>query len=71
MYHIAPTEFTKSKTIYIQQIITIYFLSTSGISARFFIFAFGEWHEIRKVKSVVYHIAPKNTSKTPSIKAKI
>ena len=71
MCHFAPAKSTKSKAIYIQQIITSYFIHTSDISARFFIFAFGKPHKIRKVKTVVCRIAPKNTSKTLSIKAKV
>jgi len=40
-----------------QQITTCCFFKTSGVSALFCIFAFGKRREIRKLETVVYHMA--------------
>ena len=53
------------------QQITMHYLSRrADISARFFIFAFGNGRKIREVETVVYHFAPEKSIKAPSIKAK-
>ena len=46
MYHFAPTKNPKSEIIYIQQITTCHFSKTSGIPARFGIYAFRKWRKI-------------------------
>jgi len=59
MYHLQHFFNQNKKYTEQQQITSCCFFKTSGVSARFCIFAFGNGRKIRKVKTVVFHLQQK------------